>query len=167
MRKLITYVCAFVFVLALEIGVGVGVVHAAAPFQEGTPVVPPEIVLPGLATFAAFIVSAAGARWLSDKLRTVEWFNALGGNAKLALVVIACAAVGILVNEGRAMLATMPAMVAKIDASLSLVLPLWSWAVSQYRHGTVVSANRGADLSQVAMPVAMPPAPGWPTHGGG
>jgi hypothetical protein len=168
MRKLTRNLLALIAVLVLNVGVGVGSVHAGAMLDGATPggdtlpaVIPTEILLPGLAAFAAFVLSACGARWLSDQLAKSPRFKALSSTAKFVLVLIACGATGLLLDELRVFLASMPDTVSRIDSWLRLVYPLFTFVVSQWRYGgTLVASSAPAAAEIKGEDMAMPPAGG-------
>jgi hypothetical protein len=171
MRKLTRNLLALIAVLVLNVGVGVGSVHAGAMLDGATPggdtlraVIPTEILLPGLAAFAAFVLSAGGARWLSDQLAKSPRFKALSSTAKFVLVLIACGATGLLLDELRVFLASMPDTVSRIDGWLRLVYPLFTFVVSQWRYGgTLLASGPPAAAAISGEDLSMPPAGGLAT----
>jgi hypothetical protein len=169
MRKLTRNLLALIAVLVLNVGVGVGSVHAGAMLDGATPggapqsgdTLPAVILLPGLAAFAAFVLSAGGARWLSDQLAKSPRFKALSSTAKFVLVLIACGATGLLLDEMRVFLASMPDTVSRIDGWLRLVYPLFTFVVSQWRYGgTLMASGPPAAAAIKGEDMAMPPAGG-------
>jgi hypothetical protein len=152
---------AAALLIALECGIGWGVVHASNSLQDA-PQSP--VLLPAIAAAMAFLLSAAGAVWLSDHLSQRPDFNALAGNTKNVIVFVLCSAIGLALYEGSLYVARMPEALAWIDQRLQLIIPLVTWLISQFRYGRE-AAKRGIASRAVVTPAWN--GEGWPTSGGG